>query len=53
MMEKVNNIELGDETNPPDEKRLMVLLGIFYPAFCELIKLFDDKNNNLISYLLF
>jgi hypothetical protein len=42
-METVNNIELGDETIYPDEEGLKVVLGNSYPAYCDLIKLFDDN----------
>lgn len=42
-METVNAIELGDETIYPDEKVLKGVLGNSYPAYCELIKLFDDN----------
>ena len=42
-METVNNIEFGDETIYPDEERLKSVLGDSYPAFCDLIKLFDDN----------
>ena len=43
-METVNAIELGDETIYPDEGVLKGVLGNSYPAYCELIKLFDDNN---------
>lgn len=42
-METVNAIELGDETIYPDEKVLKGVLGDAYPAYCDLIKLFDDN----------
>ena len=42
-METVNNIEFGDETIFPDEERLKSVLGDSYPAYCDLIKLFDDN----------
>jgi hypothetical protein len=43
IMETVNNIELGDETIYPDEEVLIGVLGNSYPAYCDLIKLFDDN----------
>jgi hypothetical protein len=42
-METVNNLELGDETIYPDEEELKGVLGDSYPAYCDLIKLFDDN----------
>lgn len=41
-METVNTIELGDEAIPPDDEVLKGVLGNSYPAYCELIRLFDD-----------
>jgi hypothetical protein len=41
-METVNKTELGDETIYPDEGVLQSVLGDSYPAYCDLIKLFDD-----------
>jgi hypothetical protein len=42
-METVNKIELADEMICPDEKKLKSVLGESYPAYCGLIKLFDDN----------
>jgi hypothetical protein len=42
-METVNNIEFGDAAIYPDEGRLKSVLGDSYPAYCDLIKLFDDN----------
>jgi hypothetical protein len=42
-MEIINNIELKDENIYPDEEVLKKLLGDSYPAYCDLIKLFDDN----------
>lgn len=41
-METVNPIELSDEAITPDDGVLKGMLGNSYPAYCELIKLFDD-----------
>lgn len=41
-METVNPIELSDEAITPDDGVLKGVLGNSYPAYCELIKLFDD-----------
>ena len=41
-METVNTIELSDEAITPDDGVLKGVLGNSYPAYCELIKLFDD-----------
>ena len=43
-METINNIELYDESVYPDEPVLMRILGESYPAYCELIRLFDQNN---------
>lgn len=40
-MESINQIELCDETAFPDEKVLSDLFGNGYPAYCELLKLYD------------
>ncbi len=42
-METVNIIEFGDPAIFPDEERIKSVLGDSYPAFCDLIKLFDDN----------
>ncbi len=40
-MESINQVELRDETVYPDEKVLSALFGDGYPAYRELLKLFD------------
>lgn len=39
-METVNNIELGDESQFPSKEILQAILGVSYPAYCELLKLY-------------
>ncbi len=42
-METINAVELKDESVYPDETVLMRILGDSYPAYRELIRLFDQN----------
>ncbi|MFW5775246.1 MAG: DUF3788 family protein [Chitinivibrionales bacterium] len=41
-MESINNIELRDEHEYPDEKVLRATLGASYDAYVELLRVFDE-----------
>lgn len=43
-METINSIELRDETIYPDDKVLTGILGDSFPAYKELLELYDQKN---------
>ena len=43
-METINNIELRDESIYPDEGVLKRILGSSYPAYCDLLKLYERND---------